>query len=204
MRSTLLRSLSLLAISATPLAAAPGAPAEGGKVNLLDPHSGLMIWTLLIFLVLLVVLSKFAFKPLIAAVAAREQALEEAIEGARRDREEAARLLADQRLQLEAARGEAPRFIADGRATAEKMRADLLEQTRVQQQELLDRARRDIEGERDKAIAALRREAIDLAIAGASKVVEQNLDDAGNRRLVETFLGSLSTAGAASSRPARG
>jgi F-type H+-transporting ATPase subunit b len=204
MRSTLLRSLSLLAISATPLAAAPGAPAEGGKVNLLDPHSGLMIWTLLIFLVLLVVLSKFAFKPLIAAVAAREQALEEAIEGARRDREEAARLLADQRLQLEAARGEAQRFIADGRATAAQKRADLLEQTRVQQQELLDRARRDIEGERDKAIAALRREAIDLAIAGASKVVEQNLDDAGNRRLVETFLGSLSTAGAASSRPARG
>jgi F-type H+-transporting ATPase subunit b len=164
-----------------------------------------MIWTLIIFVVLLVVLSRFAFRPLIAAVAAREQQLQHAIEGAARDREEAARLLAEQRVQLEAARGEAQRFIADGRATAEKMRADLLEQTRVQQQELLERARRDIEGERDKAIAQLRREAIDLAIAGASKVVEQNLDDAGNRRLVETFLSSLSTAGAAAStRPARG
>ncbi len=201
MRATLLRPLSLVLLSASPLAAQE---AEGGKVNLLDPHSGLMIWTLFIFILLLVILSKFAFKPLIAAVAAREAQLESDMNEARRNRDEAARLLADQRQQLEAARGEAQRFIADGRATAEKMRADLLEQTRVQQQELLERARRDIEGERDKAIAQLRREAIDLAIAGASKVVEQNLDDAGNRRLVETFLGSLSTAGAGSSRPARG
>jgi F-type H+-transporting ATPase subunit b len=200
MRSMLLRPLSLALLTAAPLTAQE---AEGGKVNLLDPHSGLMIWTLLIFVVLLVVLSKFAFKPLIAAVAAREASLEEAIEGARRDREEASRLLSEQRLQLEAARGEAQRFIADGRATAERMRADLMEQTRVQQQELLERARRDIEGEKDKAIADLRREAVDLAIAGASKVVEQNLDDASNRRLVESFLGSLATSTTAS-RQARG
>ena len=198
----LLRPLALLLLSATPLAAQEEG---GGKVNLLDPHSGLMIWTLIIFLVLLVILSRFAFKPLIAAVAAREQSLQDALEGATRDREEAALLLAEQRRQLEAARGEAQRFIADARATAEKMRADLLEQTRMQQQELLERARRDIEGEKDKAIAALRREAVDLAIAGAGKVIERNLDDAGNRQLVESFLASLSTSGApASARPARG
>ena len=56
----------------------------------------------------------------------------------------------------------------------------------MQQAELLERARRDIEGERDRAIAELRREAVDLAIAGASKVIERNLDDAGNRQLVES------------------
>ena len=202
MRATLLRSLSLLLLSVSPLAAQE---AEGGKVNLLDPHSGLMIWTLFIFILLLVILSKFAFKPLIAAVAAREAQLESDMNEARRNRDEAARLLAEQRQQLEAARGEAQRYIAEGRATAEKMRADLLEQTRVQQQELLDRAQRDIAAERDKAIASLRREAIDLAIAGASKVVEQNLDDASNRRLVESFLSSLSTAGTTQgTRPARG
>ena len=202
MRATLLRPLSLLLLSVSPLAAQE---AEGGKVNLLDPHSGLMIWTLFIFILLLVILSKFAFKPLIAAVAAREAQLESDMNEARRNRDEAARLLAEQRQQLEAARGEAQRYIAEGRATAEKMRADLLEQTRVQQQELLDRAQRDIAAERDKAIASLRREAIDLAIAGASKVVEQNLDDASNRRLVESFLSSLSTAGTTQgTRPARG
>jgi F-type H+-transporting ATPase subunit b len=75
------------------------------------------------------------------------------------------------------------------------MRGELLEQTRQQQQELLERARREIDAERDRAIAELRREAVDLAIAGASKVIERNLDDTSNRQLVENFLGSLTPAG---------
>jgi len=73
----------------------------------------------------------------------------------------------------------------------------LLEQTKAQQQEMLDRARRDIETEKNNAIAALRREAVDLAIAGASKVIERNLDSDANRKLVETFLGSVSLGGKA-------
>jgi F-type H+-transporting ATPase subunit b len=202
---TLLRSFSrplsvaiLSAVVAGPALAqeAEHGAAAGGGGGLLDPHAGLMVWTLLIFVVLLAVLSKFAFKPLTAAVQARERALEEAIAGAKRDREEAARLLAEQRAQLEGSRGEAQKLIADARASGEKMRADLLEQTHLQQAELLERARRDIEAERDRAIADLRREAIDLALAGASKVIERNLDDAGNRRLVEQFLSTIPANGA--------
>lgn len=185
---TLRYSLPLLALSASPLLAQEEA---AGPVNLLEPKTGLMVWTLVIFVILLVVLSRVAFKPLVAAVEAREQALEAAIEGAKRDRDEAARLLAEQRAALEGSRGEAQRLIADGRAAAEKMKSDLLEQARQQQQEIADRARRDIDAERDRAIADLRREAVELALAGASKVVERNLDDAGNRQLVENFLASL-------------
>ena len=69
----------------------------------------------------------------------------------------------------------------------------MVEQTRQQQQELIDRARRDIEGERDRAIADLRREAVELAIAGAGKVIEKNLDDQSNRRLVEGFLATIAS-----------
>ena len=169
---------------------------EGGeKVNLLSPSGGLMFWTIIIFVILLFVLSRFAFKPMLAAVEARERSLQEAIDAAKRDREEAERVLAEHRAQLEKARGEAQKLIADGRAIAEKLRADLLEQTRVQQQEMLDRARREIETEKVNAIAALRREAVDLAIAGASKVIERNLDSDANRKLVESYLGSLSMGG---------
>ena len=121
----------------------------------------------------------------------REKALEEAIEAAKRDRDEAARLLAEHKAQIEGARDDAQKLIAEGRAVAEKMRADLLEKTRQEQQDMLERARRDIGVERDKAIAQLRREAVDLAIAGATKVVEENLDNDKNRRLVEEFLTSL-------------
>jgi F-type H+-transporting ATPase subunit b len=84
-------------------------------------------------------------------------------------------------------------MISEGRAVAEKMRADLIEQTRKEQQEMLDRARREIESEREKAVAQLRREAVDLALAGASKVVEQNLESEKNRKLVESYLASLGT-----------
>ena len=169
---------------------------EGAKPSLLTPNGGLMFWTLLIFLVLMFVLSKYAFKPLLAAVEARESALEAAISAAQADRDAASKLLAEQQRNLDEARSEAQRFIADGRATAEKLKTSMLEETKTQQTEMLDRARRELENEKTKAIAELRREAIDLAVASAGKVIGRNLDDAGNRKLVEEFLASVPPAGA--------
>ena len=176
------------AAGASEAAAAAGEQAQGG---LLTPHGGLMFWTLVIFVLLLVVLTKFAFKPITAAVEAREKALQDAIDQAQKNREESERMVAEQRAGIEAARAEAQRFIAEGRAAGDKMRTEMMEETRHQQQELLERARKEIESEKEKAIADLRREAIDLAIAGASKVIEKNLDDASNRKIVESFLASV-------------
>jgi len=190
MRTLILTSLLALSTPGTAFAAE-----EGGKVNLLSPNGGLMFWTLLIFIVLLFVLSRYAFKPLVAAVEARESALEAAITQARQDRDAAAKLLAEQQQQLEAARAEAQRYIAEGRATAEKLKSTMLEETKAQQQELLERAKRDMEGEKVRAIADLRREAVDLALAGAGKLIARNLDDAGNRKLVEDFLATIPAAG---------
>src|SRR5262249_12968035 len=147
----------------------------------------------LIFVVLYFILKKYAFGPITAAVDAREKALEDAVEGAKRDREAAAQLLADHKARIDAARDEAQKIIADGRSVAEKMRTDLLDQTRKERGDLLERPRRDIDAERDKAIAQLRREAVELALAGASKVIEQNLESQKNRQLVESYLSSLGT-----------
>jgi len=171
--------------------AAAAGEAQVAKGGLLTPNGGLMVWTLVIFLILFVVLSRYAFKPITAAVAAREKALEEAIAGAKADRDAAAALLAESRAGIEAARTEAQKVIADGRAIGEKIRADMIGETRGQQQEMLERARREIEAEKVRAIAELRREAVDLAIAGASKVIEKNLDDASNREIVESFLSTI-------------
>ncbi len=166
------------------------------KANLLSPNGGLMFWTLVVFLILFFVLGKFVFPKITAAVEAREKALEDAIEGAKRDREEAAKYLEQQRAAIETARNESAKILAEGRSMGEKLRGEMMEQTRVQQQEMLDRARREIEAERNRAIAEMRREAIDLAIAGASKVIERNLDQKSNRDIVEKFLSSIPTAGA--------
>lgn len=167
--------------------------AETAKGGLLTPSGGLMFWTLIIFVILLFVLSRAAFKPMLAAVEAREKSLEDAIAGAKADREAAAKLLAEHKSQLEAARGEAQKLIAEGRSVGDKVRADMIEETRHQQQEMLERARREIESEKERAIADLRREAVELAIAGAGKVIEKNLDDASNRQIVESFLSSIPT-----------
>ncbi|MGK2963070.1 MAG: F0F1 ATP synthase subunit B [Gemmatimonadaceae bacterium] len=169
-------------------AAAEGAAPQGG---LLTPSGGLMFWTLIIFLLLFFILSRYAFKPITAAVEAREKALEDAIAGAKADREVASQLLAEHRAQIEGARAEAQKLIVEGRQIGEKVRSDMIEETRTQQQDMLERARREIEGEKQRAIAELRREAVDLAIAGAGKVIEKNLDDASNRRIVESFLSSI-------------
>jgi F-type H+-transporting ATPase subunit b len=164
---------------------------EAAKGGLLSPSGGVMFWTLIIFVILFFVLSKYAFKPITAAVEAREKALEEAIAGAKADREAAAKLLEEHRAQLEAGRNEAQKLIVEGRQIGDKVRADMIEETRTQQQDMLERARREIEAEKVRAIADLRREAVDLAIAGAGKVIEKNLDDDSNRRIVESFLSTI-------------
>lgn len=165
------------------------APAAGG--GLMSVQFNLMFWTLLIFVILYFILSKFAFKPITAAVEAREKALEEAIEGAKRDREAAAQLLREHQAAIEASRGEAQKLIAEARGVGEKVRADMIEETRKEQQDMLDRARREIETEKTRAIADLRKEAVELALAGASKVIEQNLQSENNRKLVEGYLSQL-------------
>lgn len=171
-----------------------GSAESTSKTNLLSPNGGLMVWTLVIFIILWVVLSKYAFKPITKAVEDREHALQDAINAAQRDRDESARLLGDQREQIAAARDEAQKIISDAHGAGEQVRSKMLEQAHTEQTEMLERARREIGAERDRAIADLRREAVDLAIAGAGRVIGKNLDDASNRQIVESFLDSIPTA----------
>jgi len=168
------------------------APEESAQsADLLSPNGGLMFWTFVTFVLMFAILGRLVFPKITAAVEARERALEDAIEGAKRDREEAARALAEQLKQIEAARLEAQKIIVEGRQVGEKLRATMIEETHQQQQQMLERARREIEQEKERAIAEMRREAIELAIAGASKVIEKNLDDQSNRKIVESFLASI-------------
>src|SRR6185437_17148454 len=109
MRRIVSNSLALLLI-ASPLVAQEG---EAAKPGLLSLQGGLMFWTLVVFLLVFGVLSKFAFGPITKAVADREQALLDAIEAARKDREDAAALLEQHRKAIEAARNEAQRYIAE-------------------------------------------------------------------------------------------
>jgi F-type H+-transporting ATPase subunit b len=152
---------------------------------------GLMFWTIVVFVALLVILKKFAWPALLGAVEAREKALEEQLAEAERLRTEAARLLAEHEKLIIEGKTQAHALLVEARTVAEKERALAMEKTRQEQEELLERARRDIASERDRAVAELRREAVDLSLAAASKLLEKRLDSETDRKIVQEYLASV-------------
>jgi F-type H+-transporting ATPase subunit b len=157
----------------------------------LTVSGGLMLWTVFIFLLLLAILKKFAWPAILGAVEAREKALERQLAEAARDRELAAALLAEHQKLIADAKTQAHAVIVEARTVAEKERALAIEKTKQEQEELLARARREIGAERDRAVAELRREAVDLSLAAASKLIEKRLDTETDRKLVQEFLSTL-------------
>ena len=157
----------------------------------LTVEGGLMLWTVFIFLLLLAILKKFAWPAILGAVEAREKALERQLAEAARDRELAAALLAEHQKLIAEAKTQAHAVIVEARNVAEKERALAIEKTKQEQEELLARARREIAAERDSAVAELRREAVDLSLAAASKLIEKRLDGETDRKLVQEFLSTL-------------
>jgi F-type H+-transporting ATPase subunit b len=149
------------------------------------------VWTVVVFLLLLLVLKRFAWPAILGAVEAREQALEAQLVQATKDREEAAALLAEHKRLVADARHQATGIVAEARGVAEKERALAIEKTKQEQDELLARARREIAAERDRAVADLRREAVDLSLAAASKLVGSRLDTETDRRIVSEYLLTL-------------
>ena len=156
-----------------------------------DP--GLMIWTVVIFVALLLILKRFAWPAILGAVEARERALEEQLAEAERNRAEAAQLLAEHKKLMGDAKAQAHAIVLEARQLAEKERAVAMEKTRQEQDELLQRARREIAAERDRAVADLRREAVELSLAAASKLIGERLSSDTDRKIVADYLASLDT-----------
>ena len=165
--------------------------AAGGPFSI---NPGLIIWTLVVFGILLVLLWRFAFPAILKSVEERERRIEKQLQDAERANAEAQRLLEEHRKQIAAARSEAQEILAKAKTVAQKERETLLAKAREEYDALLNRARKDIDAETEKAIQALRREAVELSIAAASRVIEANLDTEANRRLVTEFLESLGKA----------
>jgi ATP synthase, F0 subunit b len=187
-----MRKVMSLVAGASVLVAAPVLAEEGGAAaGPLVVNGGLMIWTLVIFGILLLVLRKFAWPVVLGAVRDREKALEEQIAAAERNRAESAKLLEEHKALLAEARTSAHALIVEAKGMAENERAVALEKTRHEQEERLDRARREIVAERDRAVQELRREAVDLSLAAAGRLIGQRLESDADRTLVMNYLTTL-------------
>jgi F-type H+-transporting ATPase subunit b len=170
-------------------AVAMAAESEGGGVFSVNP--GLSLWASVVFLALLWILHRFAWGPILAAIDAREQRIQGALDEAASQRDEAARLLVEHKSQLADARRQASEILAEGRAAAERLRKELEEKARVEAQGIIEGARREIVREKDRAIAELRKESVDLALAAAGKLIHEQLDDERHRALVVGFLDDM-------------
>lgn len=167
------------------------AAAEGGGAGPFAINPGLTIWTLVVFGALFFILAKTAWPAILKQVEEREARIRQALDDAAKANAEAQRLLAEYQGQLAAAKTEAQELLAQGRQAGEKLREEMVAKGREEQEDLLARARREIALERDRAVAELRHEAVELSIAAASKVIERNLDTEADRKLVQDYLAGL-------------
>jgi F-type H+-transporting ATPase subunit b len=157
--------------------------------GLMDIETGLIAWTLVTFLILVVVLRKVAWGPILHLVEEREKTIHDALEGSKKDREEAERLLAEQKAILANARKEGAEAVRKAVADAEAARQEMVQKSRKEVEDMLLRARQQIEEDKVKTQAELKGVVVDLAIDVAAKVLGDQLSDAGRQRaLFERYV----------------
>ena len=187
---TTMRALSVAAAAA--LSALPASLLAQEGPGLFDINTGLSLWALIVFLILLLLLAKFAWGPILNALETREQNIRSSIDDAARMRKEASDALDEHGLRLREARHEAQLIIAEAKDAAARLGSELEAKARQESAAIVQRARREIEVERDAVLEAIRKETVGLALAAASRLVRQRLDAPEDRKLVNDYLSSLS------------
>ena len=154
-----------------------------------DP--GLFLWTIITFLVLLTLLAKFAWRPLLQSLAAREETIRKSLADAEKARIELERLNQESAAIIRQARIEGEQIIGASRADAERLRGELRDKARSEAEGILRNAERQIQLETARAVQQIRTEAADLSVAIASKLIQRNLTRADNEKLIQDALNQL-------------
>ena len=158
---------------------------------LVQPDPGLFIWTILTFVVLLVLLAKFAWKPLLQALEARQKTIAGALDDARKAKEELERVQQDAARMMVEARRDAEAFITKTRADADALREELKQQASAQATAIVRNAERQVQQEAARAMAQFRKEAVDLSFSIASKVLRRIVTPEDHQRLVDEVARDL-------------
>ena len=154
-------------------------------------NPGLIVWTIITFLVLLSVMTKFAWKPILKMLEERESKIRIALEEADRARTEAAEMLKQNEKNLARAEEEYKKMIQEGKALAEKLKEDIVSKARQQAQQELKLAMEEIKRNVDAAKLQLRAEVADLAIKATEKILEEKLDEKRQKQLIDSVMNQL-------------
>jgi len=161
---------------------------------MLEVHGGLLAWTVLTFVLLLVVLKKVAWGPILDALEARENEIKDALNAAEKARQEAERVSSDYEDSIRKAQAEAQQIIADAKTAGEKVKLDLETIASEKADEIIEKAKAQIDAERVKVISEIKTVAIEISLSAAAKVIEKNLDSDDNRKLVNEALEGIGQA----------
>jgi F-type H+-transporting ATPase subunit b len=158
---------------------------------LISVTPGLMIWTIVCFLITLWVLKRYAFGPIQKMLDDRREQIRRSIEDAEHSRDEARKLLEEHRELMNQARSDAEKILAEARQTAVSMEQRMRAETETERQRRLEETRREIAAETARALEQIRSEVADLTLEATAIVVGKKLDSARDRELITEAIGSL-------------
>jgi F-type H+-transporting ATPase subunit b len=158
---------------------------------LISVTPGLMIWTIVCFLITLFVLKRYAFGPIQTMIDQRRERIRQSIDEAEHAREEARKLLEEHRSLIGEARRDADEILSEARRVADAQRERVKEETEADRQRRLEDTRRQIEAETQRALGQIRAEVAELTLVATAKVTGKVLDDADHRRLIDEAVASL-------------
>ncbi|MBT5077792.1 MAG: F0F1 ATP synthase subunit B [Candidatus Marinimicrobia bacterium] len=161
---------------------------------MLEVHGGLLAWTVITFVLLLVVLKKVAWGPILDALDARENEIKDALNAAEKAREEAERVSSDYEDAIRKAQADAQQIISDAKTAGEKVKLDLEAIASEKADEIIEKAKAQIDAERVKVISEIKTVAVEISLSAAAKVIEKNLDSDDNRKLVNEALEGIGQA----------
>jgi F-type H+-transporting ATPase subunit b len=173
------------------------AHARAESPNPLKVEPSLAIWTLAVFVVLLLVLSKFAWKPLIHALHEREKHLEHVLHETERARNQSESLLNEHRKQMASAADEVRSLLEQARNDAQRTSEQIVKHAQAEAEAAKQRAQRDIGAARDQALAEIWQKTADMAVSVAGRVLSKELTETDHRRLLDAAIGELPAAPAA-------
>ena len=152
---------------------------------------GLIIWTLVSFFILLVLLKKVAFPPILKGMKKREETINQQLDDAQKTKKEAETLLDDYKRQLADARSEAQKIINEGKGLGESIRKEVIQKAQEESNQIVKRAQEEIELQKQKALMELQEKIADLSVMAASKVINKSLNLEDHRRLVEDYISKV-------------
>ena len=155
---------------------------------LVQPDPGLFIWTILTFLVLVALLAKFAWRPLLQALESRQDSIRKSLDDAQKAKQDLERLHAESAEIIRQSRVEADAIVTRSRGDAERLREEMKQKARAEADAIVKNAERQIQLETGRAVQQIRREAVDLSVMIASKLIQRNLTKEDNEKLIEEAL----------------